>query len=576
MVTWLWKDYLGRHTLRILLATVFVTVQGSLLGLLSYLIGPMFDDVLLTGNQSSLILLGLMILGIFSLRGLTGFLHRLIMEWVGERVKLQLQNDLMRHVLTLDAMFFEANPPGNLISRVLNDSAAIKALWASFISPLARDMLAIGSLLVVLLSIDWAWTLVTCAGIPLLVGPILLLQRHVRRQSMNQMTAVADTTIRLDEIFHGIHAIKLNIQEQSQIGRFIAAAVRLRKSTIRVAAGAAAVPLLVDIVAGLGFMGMLMLAGSEVIAGEKTVGQFMSFFTATVLMFDPLRRLGALFPTWQNIKVAMERIHSLFAVTPTIQTPGTPVTPPLDMATGDIEFRGVNFNFNNLMVVKELNFTARFGKLTALVGPSGAGKTTIFNLLTRILDPQSGQILIGGTDTQTLDLADLRSLIAVVAQDAGIFDESIRHNIMLGNPSASQAELEAAIDAAHVRPFMETLPGGLDAPCGPRGANLSGGQRQRIAIARALLRDAPILLLDEPTAALDSRSEALVQAAIDALETDRTIIVIAHRLSTVRNADNILVLDDGRICEQGTHETLLARGGLYASYSRQQKLFRTT
>ncbi|MCY4261611.1 MAG: ABC transporter transmembrane domain-containing protein, partial [Rhodobacteraceae bacterium] len=212
--SWLWGDYLGKHTWRILLATFFVTVQGSLLGLLSYLIGPMFDNVLLNGSRDALVWLGLAVFGIFCLRGFAGFFHRIIMEWVGERVKLQLQDNLMRHILTLDAMFFEVNPPGNLISRVLNDSAAIKALWANFISPLARDVLAIISLLVVLISIDWIWTLVTCAGIPLLVGPILLVQKHVRRYSMTQMTAVADTTIRLDEIFHGIHAIKLNIQEQ--------------------------------------------------------------------------------------------------------------------------------------------------------------------------------------------------------------------------------------------------------------------------------------------------------------------------------------------------------------------------
>ncbi|MCY4260417.1 MAG: ABC transporter ATP-binding protein, partial [Rhodobacteraceae bacterium] len=363
------------------------------------------------------------------------------------------------------------------------------------------------------------------------------------------------------------------IQEQSQIGRIINAAIRLRRSTVRVAAGSAGVPLLVDIVAGIGFMGMLLLAGSEVIAGEKTVGQFMSFFTATVLLFDPLRRMGTLFPAWQNIKVSMERIHALLDMHPTILTPPAPIRAPLDIATGDIEFRNVSFNFDNLMVVRNLTFVAKAGKMTALVGPSGAGKTTILKLLTRILDPHSGQILIGGTDIQTLDLNDLRNLIAVVAQDAGIFDESIRQNVLLGNPAASDGELEAAITAAHVKPFTDKLANGLDSPCGPRGSNLSGGQRQRVAIARALLRRAPILLLDEPTAALDSESEALVQEAIDTLESDRTILVIAHRLSTVQNADNILVLDDGRIREQGSHETLLNKSGLYASYYNRQQLF---
>ena len=570
MLPWLWREYLRKYTFRIVVAVLFVTIQGSLLGLLSFMVGPMFDDVLLKGSHSALFLLGLLVFGIFCTRGVTGFIHRLIMVWVGERVKLQLQDDLMRHVLTLDTMFFEANPPGNLIARILDDSQAIKSLWSNLISPAARDILSIVSLLVVLVYIDWLWTIVTCAGIPLLVGPIYLLQKQVRRQSLNERTAVADTVIRLDEIFHGIHAIKLNIQEVIQTGRFLEAALRLRRATIRVAASNAGVPFMVDLVAGIGFMGMLLLGGSEVISGEKTVGQFMSFFTATVLLFDPLRRLGALFTTWQNIKVSMERIHVMLDVKPSILAPAKPVKTPPDIASGDIEFRNVTFNFDSLPVFDNLSFVAKAGKMTALVGPSGAGKTTVLNLLTRILDPQAGRILVGGTDISTLDLVTLRNMYAVVAQDSGIFDETIRHNILLGNPGASEEELNAAIEASHVRQFSDTLKHGLEQPCGPRGSNLSGGQRQRIAIARALLRNAPVLLLDEPTAALDAKSEALVQSAIDALETDRTIIVIAHRMATVRNSDHILVLDEGGITEQGNHDSLLQNNGLYAAYYNQQ------
>ena len=544
-----------------------------MLGLLSYLIGPMFDDVLVDKNNTGLYYLGLLIFFVFSFRGISGLLQRIIMVSVGVRVKMQLQRDLMNHVLALDSLFFETNPPGNLMARILGDSEQIKTLWAGLISPTARDLISIISLLVVSISIDWVWTLMACTGIPLLVGPIIFVQKRVRKTTRVERSAAAAITIRLDEIFHGIRTIKLNIQEARQIARFLTEALRARRASVRIAASEAGVPALVDIVAGLGFMFMLMLGGTDVINGEKTIGQFMSFFTATVLLFDPLKRLSAIFARWQVTKVSMERIYSMFEFHPTITSPAKPVEPTQAIETGDIEINNVSFKYGQLPVFKNLSFIAKSSETTALVGPSGAGKTTIFNLITRMVDPISGQILIGGMDIQNLDLAELRNLFAVVAQDSGIFDESIKDNILLGNIGATEDEVIAAADAAHVTAFSQNLPKGLDSPCGPRGSNLSGGQRQRVAIARALLRNAPILLLDEPTSSLDAKSEELVQSAINNLAVNRTIIVIAHRLSTVREANNIIVLDEGNVVEMGTHETLMEQVGLYSALYRSQLKF---
>ena len=570
LMRWLWVYYLKRHSLLIILALVFMSLQGASLGALSYMIEPMFDEVFANKRKEALIWIGLAIFGLFCLRGLTGFINKMIMITVSEKVKFNLQRDLMDHILTLDTMFFEVNSPGNIMERVLGDSDSIKAIWKDYISLGIRELIKVISLLFVAISIDPLWTLVICLGFPFLVFPIIRLQKLIRVSTQISRSASSETTVRLDEIFHGIHAIKLYLLEGNQIARFIHKASESRRAAIKAASGRAAVPALVDIIAGLGFFGLLLLGGSEVISGEKTTGQFMSFFTAIVLMFEPFRRISGIVGAWAMTKVSLERVYVLLETKPNITQISEPKKLGLNAVDFDIVFDNVGFSYPGLEVFSNLSFAIEAGKMTAIVGASGAGKTTVFNLLARIFDPDEGKIEIGGVDIKTMTLEDLRGLYSVVTQDKGIFDETIKDNILLGKPNSTDEEVEQAALAAQVLSFTDELPQGLDTLCGPRGSNLSGGQKQRIAIARALLRNTPVLLFDEPTSALDSHSEELIQNVLESLRQNRTIMIIAHRLSTVRNADKIIVLDKGMVLEEGTHTELVDIGGLYSDlYSNQ-------
>lgn len=559
----MWRAYLSPYTGWIVLGALLMVVEGSTLGLLSYMLQPMFDQVFVAGNEGAIWFVAFGIFGLFALRAVTGVAQRVIMTRVSFEASTNMQVALLDHTLALDSAFHAKTSPGLLIERVQGDVMAIQNYWMAVITGAGRDLISLLSLMAVAISIDWKWAAVAVIGTPLLMLPSIAVQRYIRRKSVFLREIAGKRTTRLDEIFHGITPIKLNRMERYQIDNFSELSQAWVKATVKTTAGSATVPGLVDLAVGFGFFCVLIYGGPQIVAGEKTIGEFMSFFTAMALAFQPLRRLGGIAGYWQMMQASLGRIYTLFDTRPTVVDTQSKARPKFEDAR--ISFDDVKLSYDNLNVINGLSFEVAPGTTTALVGQSGAGKSTVFNLLTRLVDPGAGQITINGINLKDMALGDLRDLFSVVSQDALLFDETLRENILLGRRDISDAQLDAALRDANVADFLSNLPNGLDTQVGARGSNLSGGQRQRVAIARALLRNTPILLLDEATSALDAESEKLVQAALDRLSKGRTTLTIAHRLSTVRNADQILVLEKGLLAEAGTHDALLERSGLYAN-----------
>ena len=564
----LWRDYLRSHLPLMTVALFVMVIEGSTLGALSWMLEPLFDRVFVAGESDLIWWVGGAIFALFVIRAVALIISRTLLQKIALGTSSAMQVDLTRHIMRLDQAFFQANPPGALIERVQGDTIAVQGVWSTFITGAGRDLVALVSLFGVAISIDPVWTATTLIGAPLLILPTGIAQRYIRKKTAQMRVQSGQRATRLDEVFHGIATVKLNRMEDYQAHRFAGIVEAIRRAQVKMAASQAMIPALIDIVTGLGFFGVLLLAGREITEGERTVGEFMSFFTAIALAFQPLRRLGNLTGTWQTAAASLERLYRLMDTQPTISSPPDGARP--DPRDTIVRLEDVHLRYGQTEVLRGLSLTAEAGRTTALVGPSGAGKSTVFNLLTRMVDPQEGRVTVGGQDVRMLDLAALRDLFSTVSQEPALFDETLRENVLLGRHDIAPEALERALRAAHVTDFTDTLPEGIDTPVGPRGSALSGGQRQRVAIARAILREAPILLLDEATSALDTESEARVAEALAELSAGRTTLVIAHRLSTVRNADKIVVIVEGRVVEEGTHDSLLRQGGVYATLCRMQ------
>ena len=568
LLSWLWTNYLHRHKWLLVFSSILMAIEGSTLGLIAWMMEPMFDKAFAAGNQAALWAVGLVFAGIFVVRGLTSIGHKVMMATATQRASADIRVNLLGRMMLQDNAFHQTHPPGYLIQRTQTDVGAINGVWSAFITGAGRDFISLISLFGVAISVDWRWTLIALVGTPLLVLPALTAQRFVRRRAREARDLGARIATQLDETFHGIIPTKLNLLEQYQTTKFSHWTRQLVRAEVRAMAGSSSIAAMVDFTAGLGLFCVLIYGGGEIVSGDKSVGQFMSFFTAIGMMFEPLRRLAGLSGKWQMAAAAIERLKELIEAEPSIKSPTKPV--PAPKGTPGITMKNVNLAYGDVAVLNGASFVAEPGKTTAIVGASGAGKSTIFNVLTRLVDPQTGTSLIGKVNNQDMSLPDLRGLFSVVSQEAMLFDDTIRENILLDQTDASEERLQEVLKAAHVSDFLPKLADGLGTEVGPRGTNLSGGQRQRVVIARALLRDTPILLLDEATSALDTRSETVVQAALDKLSSGRTTLVIAHRLSTVRNADKILVMDKGKVVDEGTHDELLARGGIYADLYQLQ------
>ncbi|MAJ78402.1 MAG: ABC transporter ATP-binding protein [Sulfitobacter sp.] len=568
LLTWLWRDYLKKHMWVLLVAVIFMSIEASTMGGLAKLMQPMFDQVFVAGEKGALLWVGLVLVGIFVLRAVSGVVQKVLLTRIKQKSAADMRIDLLDRMMVQDGAFHQQNPPGFLIQRVQSDVNAIGSVWQAVITGAGRDLIGLIVLLGVAISIDPVWALLACIGLPLMVMPAALAQRFVRARSREARDLGATLSTRLDEVFHGIVQIKLNALEKYQAKQYRDLTRTYIRTEVRASFGNSAIPGMIDIISGLGFMAVILYGGNEIIEGEKTIGQFMTFFTAMGFTFNPLRRLGAISGLWQTAAAALERLKELMDEPVHLTSPAKPT--PVPTTPPHIALEGVSLSYGDAKVLDNLTLHAAAGETTALVGASGAGKSTIFNLLTRLIDPQEGNVSIAGVPLTEMDIPALRGLFSVVTQEALLFDETLRENIVLGRENVSDEELQQALDAAHVSDFLPKLEHGLETRVGPRGSALSGGQRQRVVIARALLRNTPILLLDEATSALDAQSEKVVQQALDRLSQGRTTLVIAHRLSTIRGADKIVVMDRGRVMDEGKHEDLLARGGIYADLYRLQ------
>lgn len=491
---------------------------------------------------------------------------------LGERVVADIRKALYGHVLRLDPAFFLKTRTGEVISRMTADITIIENFLTTSISLGLRNGLSVIGALILLVFVSPRLTLFVLMLGPIVLLPMFLYGRRVRKLTVRSQDLFAGAMGYAGETLDALDTIQAFGQEKNATGRF-GQAVEDAFSASRSRIGARAV--MTFLVMGLVFGGVaaILFAGAHsVLAGTMSGGQLLQFVFLAVLAAGSV---GALAEVWGDIQKgsgAMERIGEILRARPDIAPPANPVPLPVP-ARGEIVFKDVVFHYPgrpDLPALDGMSFTVRAGERVALVGPSGAGKSTVLRLLLRFYDPQAGRVLIDGVDLRDADPAEVRARLALVAQDAPLFSGSALHNIRFGRDDADMAAARAAAQAAQAEGFIDALPEGFDTPVGERGKTLSGGQRQRLAIARALVREAPVLLLDEATSALDAENERLVQAALDGAMAGRTTLVIAHRLATVLRADRILVLDEGRVVEEGRHADLVARGGLYARLAELQ------
>ncbi|MEK6613937.1 MAG: lipid A export permease/ATP-binding protein MsbA [Candidatus Binatota bacterium] len=544
------------------IAMVCMAGYSATSGALPFLVQRVIDDVFAQKDKTSLFYLPFLIIGVFAFRGFVNFGDNYLTDYVGLRIINDVRDGLNRHLQSLSLSFFQRHPTGTLISRVTNDVSLVRSALTDSVASLIRDTTSLLALIVVAFLKDWVLATIAFVVFPASVLPITRMSKKIKRFTKRGQVAKGNLTNLLQESIQGNRIVKAFGMEKYEIDRFQEENQRVFKQSIRGSRTQSVVTPAMELLASLAIGAVVWYGGSSVIAGGRTQGEFMAFITAMFLMYQPFKHLTRTYTTIQQGLAGAERIFEVLDEESEIKDRAD--AQPISGFSRMIEFHDVSFGYGDELVLNNINLKIRAGEMVALVGMSGVGKSTLADLIPRFYEVTSGKITIDGADIRDVTLQSLRFQIGMVSQHTFLFNDTVRNNIAYGDPSKDMDHIVAAAQAAYAHDFIMALPQGYDTMIGELGMRLSGGQRQRLAIARALLKDAPILILDEATSSLDTDSERLVQEALENLIVRRTSLVIAHRLSTIRKATRIVVLVDGSIVEEGTHEELLARKSEYS------------
>jgi subfamily B ATP-binding cassette protein MsbA len=584
-------SYGRRYWARLLASTVLMGVAGAAHGAMLLLIKQVFDRVLVPEQTAGpikllpreifhhqiyldriiplerhgiLVIVAVAIVGVFFIKGICDYLGNYLVSYAGYSSVTDLRNEVFEKVLKQGAEFFEAHSTGQLMSSIMNDVDKVQVATSQILADLLRQSFSAFASIFVCLTIDPQLTLITLVVLPAVMLPTTRIGRRIRRTSRNTQERQAELNQILQETLSGHMVVKAFGAEEYESGRFRATARRLLKTNVRYVLQQGLSAPMIDMLAAATIVGLLTYVKLQMKAGALTAGDFSAFIIALILLLEPVKRLVGIHNIFQQARGASVKIFEyLDRKEDVAEKPEALLLPGFSNA---IRFENISFHYPAAPTgfrMDGLDLEVKAGEVVALVGPSGGGKTTLANLAPRFYDVTGGAVKIDGVDVRDLNLSSLRALIGIVAQDTFLFNDTVERNIAYGRPDLSPERIRRAAETALAHEFIERLPEGYQTVIGDRGAKLSGGQRQRLAIARALLKNAPILILDEATSHLDTESEMLVQKALANLMEHRTVIVIAHRLSTIRRADKIVVLEKGRVREMGTHEELVNRGGIY-------------